>query len=163
LLVDVETYQEFMNVPIEGISKKKLEINYNNEFWRSLNFDIFEDIMKNLNYEFSLKNLREQYFLLTDKKLSLFTIRKILKSHFSLNYGLLRNSSKAFKYQAHYEEKYIYMKLFIKMMMNGYHIIFTDELPFDAKTRRRKMWRNNKDYNFLRKINYVKKVLSTLF
>jgi len=82
-----------MDVPvIKPSSSKMLEINYKTDFWQSLKFDVLEIIIHILEFEFLLKNIREQYYLQTNTKLSLFTIRKILRTHLNLNYWFLRNS-----------------------------------------------------------------------
>jgi len=62
-----------------------MKINYCSHFWKKIDFDLIEKILKNLKYDFTLKTLRAIYNTQTSSNISLFTIRKIIKSHFKLN------------------------------------------------------------------------------
>jgi hypothetical protein len=96
-----------------------------------------------MNYNITLVKLQSYYYENKQVKLSLYTIRKILRTHFDLNYKRLRITSEYVKTITFHSERFIFLKLLLNMIKKYFTIIFIDESCFNFYYEKRKLWYNN--------------------
>jgi len=94
-----------------------------------------------------LKKIKEEYKKSKNMTFSISTFRKILKTHFKLNYKTIVGRHPYLKTKSFIEEKYIFLKLLLKMLAMKYTIVFIDESCFNFLYEKRKGWKNEKDFN----------------
>lgn len=80
----------------------------------------------------------------TGKKLSTFTIRKILICHFNLKFKKFRYKSNYITTSTFYNERFIFLKLLLRILKEQFTIIFIDESCFNFYYDKRKIWYNDK-------------------
>lgn len=126
----------------------------NNDFWKSIDYNVIRDFILKTNQNFSLIKLRDYYIDKTQTKLSTYSLRKVLRGYFNLKYSKVRQKYFYVKTRQFIEEKFIFLKLLIKMLRNNIKIIFIDESPFNFSNEKRKGWHNAEDPYSVANMNY---------
>ena len=110
-----------------------MRIPYNDKFWQKINFETIGNFIRVNNHDISLKSVQDNYISKHQKKLSEFTIRKILKTHFNLKYTKVRQKYFFTKTLDFQKEKYIFLKILLKLMIQNFTVIFIDESNFNFR------------------------------
>jgi hypothetical protein len=95
-----------------------------------------------MKYNILLNKVQAYYYSKTNKKLSIHSIRKILRTHFDLKYKHFRLSLDVIATSTFQNERYIFIKLLIKLLQKNFLIIYIDESCFNFYYEKRKLWFN---------------------
>lgn len=112
----------------------------------SLNFEFIREILKKNKFKISIKKLKKIY----EEKyptthMCLESYRKIMRNYFNLKYKKVRTLN-FFDYSVEFhEERYIFLKLILKIFMNKYQVVFIDESCFTTHYDRKYSWYNNSE------------------
>ncbi len=90
------------------------------------------------------------------KQISLETIRKILKTHFKISYTKIRQKHGYLASIEFQHEKYIFMKILLKMMAINFKIIWFDESDFNFSYKNRKGWLNHENPYYIANFEFGK-------
>jgi len=146
--------EEIKNFEPEKLSKKGLEINYDDKFWKRFDFSKIEQIILRLKSQLSLKKLKKAYYEETGNNHGISTFYKVLKTHFKLSFKKIQRKHPYSNTINFFEERFIFLKLLLKLFINNYTIVFIDESCFDFHYDKRKAWDNESNFYFTANMEY---------
>lgn len=131
-----------------------------NEFWSKINFDKILEFLKLKKFNVTYKEIKNSILIDQGIKLSIFSVKKILIDTFGLTYRKINLKSIYLETKQFFEERYIFIKLFINFYFNNKIIIYTDESQFNFKYKNFRQLNNSK--NSIISNNLEKKPMKSL-